>query len=80
MVGIILNGKLDSDAAEAALQFRINSFKVFGRDVRRVRVELGKYQRHGFFHQIIDFYRIYILVVDDMQQSIQFVRRCVDDA
>jgi hypothetical protein len=44
-----------------------------------VGVKFGKYLRHGFFNQVADVYIVYILVVNDMKQIIDFVTACVDD-
>lgn len=80
MNGVILYGELDSDSAEAALQVGCYSFQVLSRDIGRVGVEFRKDLRHGFFHQVCNLDRVYILIVNDAQQGIQLVGRCVDDA
>ena len=77
---VLLYGELDAHAAKASFQFGVHFFQVLRRNVDGVGVQLGQYLRHGLFHQVCHIYGVYILVIDDAQQGIQFVGRAVDDA
>ena len=77
---VLTNGEFYSHSRERALEVVVGSLHVLRTDIHRVWVEFGQYLRHGFLHQLVDIHRIHILVVDDMQQVIEFVATRVDDA
>ena len=44
-----------------------------------MRIEFRQDLRHGLLDQIVDIDSIYILIVDNMQQVVQFIAAGIDD-
>ena len=80
MDSVVLDGELDTDTAETAFQFRCHFFQVLCRNVSRVGIQFCQNLWHCLFHKVGHVDGVHILVIDNAQQSIQLVRRAVDNA
>ncbi len=53
---------------------------VLGRDIDGVWIEFSKYLWHRFLYEVGNIDGVNILVVNDVQQVVEFVAAAVDDA
>ena len=77
--GVLTDGELDTDAKERATQVVVSNLSLTSRDVDGMGVELSQNLRHGLLHQVIDVDRIHILIVNDVEQVVEFVTARIDD-
>ena len=77
---VLTYGELNAYTGERAAQVVVGLLDILGRDIDRVRVQLGQYLWHGLLDEVIDIDGVNILVVDDVQQVVQLVTTAVDDA
>ena len=77
---VLADGELDAHARERAAQVVLGGLLVLSRDIDRVRVQLREQLGHGLLHEVGHVHRVHILVVDDVEQVLQFVGARVDDA
>ena len=78
--GVLTDGELDADAGERAAEVVVGNLALTGSDVDGVRVELAEDLRHGLLNEVVHIDGVDVLVVDDMQQIVQFVSAGIDDA
>ena len=76
--GVLLNGELHTDTAEATSQVVVHGLQVLGRDIGRVGVQFSQNLWHGIFYQFAHVHGVHILVIDDAEQAVQLVRVVAD--
>ena len=77
--GIVADGELDAHARERALQVIVGNLHILGGNIDRMRVELRENLRHSLLDHIVDIDGIHILIVDNMQQIVEFIATRIDD-
>ena len=65
MYGVVLDGELDTDTAEAAFQFRCHFFQILCRDVGGVGIQLCQNLWHCLLHEVGHVDSVHVLVVDN---------------
>ena len=76
---VFADDKLDAYSAKGTFQVIVGGLSVFGRNVGGVGVEFFQNLGHGLFHDVGNIDGIDVLVIDDVEQVVQFVGRSVDD-
>ena len=70
---ILTNRELNADARERPAQVIIGNLSLASRDIDGMRVKFTQDLWHGLLHQVVDIDRIDILVVNDVEQVVEFV-------
>ena len=77
--GILTDGELNTNTKERTTEIVIRNLTLTGRDVDGMGIELCQNLGHSFFHQVVDIDRIHILIVNNMEQVVEFVTARIDD-
>ena len=78
--GVVTNHKLDTHTRERAAQVVIGGLHILRRDIGGMRVKLCQNLGHSLLHQVGHIDGIDILVINDIEQVVQFVAARIDDA
>ena len=71
--GVLTDGKLNAYSREGTLQVVIGYLNVLRGDIHRVGIQLRENLRHGTLHQVFHVDGIHILVIDNLQQTVQLI-------